>query len=380
MAAWGRIRFAAVAGPVLVAAIALWATTPAVAAPPSDLPPLIGLQVDDVVRQLTALKVATELQPSSLPVGVDRSVVLVQDVVDISIHIDPGPTNAVRLILGSRVPDLTGLSAAEAARVAGLRGLAVQRSPADAPDGATVRGQVPAPATLVPLGSQVTARVVQVVTVPDIRGESVSEARATLEAAGLDLRVDQVGTGPDFGPVVAQRPDAGSVVDVGSAVTGRVVAVVAPVLVTVPNVIGLGLAEARRTLDATGLILAPPPTAGAAEVAVAQSPAAGSRVSRGSRVTVQFGGTAQVPISSQSDATVLWLAVLAAGLAATALIGVRRARVRRRAGPQRPDFRGHPSPPVTPTLTELGPPVRNRLQLTPHQDGGTQTLEEARSD
>jgi hypothetical protein len=135
----------------------------------------------------------------------------------------------------------------------------------------------------------------------------------------------------------------------------------------------------RRSLDATGLILAPP-TAGAAEVAVEQDPAAGSRVSRGSRVTVRFGGTAQVPVSSKSDATVLWLAVLAAGLAATALVGVRRARIRRRGGSQRADVRGHPAPPVTPTLTELGPPVRNRLQLAPHPDGGTQTLEEARSD
>jgi hypothetical protein len=340
MAASGRRRFAAAARPLLVAAtqivIALGAMSSASAAPPPDLPPLIGLQVDDAVQKLTELKVTIELLPGSVPDGVDRGSVLVQDVVDISIHIDPGPTNAVRLVLGSRVPDLTGLSAAEAARVGGLRGLAVQPSPSGAPDGATVRDQLPLPGTLVPLGSQVTVGVVAVV-----------------ETA---------------------------------------------VPVTVPDVIGLGLADVRRTLDAAGLVLSPS-RVGAAAVAVAQSPAAGSQVTRRSRVSVRFGpaGTAAIPTAgsvpdagspagsqspagSRSDATVLWLAVLAAAVAATALVGVRKARVRRRPGSPRSDVRGHPSPPVTPTLTELGPTVRTRLQVAPHPDRGTQTFEEAQHD
>ena len=218
---------------------------------------------------------------------------------------------------------------------------------------------------------------------------------------GLGLSLEQVGTGPDFGPVLAPRPDAGSVVDAGSTVTARVEAVAdPPVLVTVRTVIGLEPAEVGRTLDASGLVLSST-TAGGAVVAVEQSPAAGSRVERGSQVIVQFGPTvppstaatstagpvpggsspagSQSPVSSQSDATVLWLAVLAAALAATAVVGVRRARVRRHPGSQRPDVRGHPSP-GTPILTELGPPVRTRLRLVPHQDRGTQTFEEARHD
>ena len=334
MTASGRSRFATLAGPLLVAAtqvvVALWATSPAVAAPPPDLPQLIGRQVDDAVRLLPR-QVAVELLPSSLPAGVDRDFVLVQDVVDTTIHIDPGPTTAVRLVLGARVPDLTRSTAAEAARAGALRGLAVQRSPADAPDGATVRDQSPAPSTLLPLGDRVTVRVSDVVETP--------------------------------------------------------------ALVTVPKVVGLELAEVRRTLEANDLILVPT-TVGA--VAVSQSLTAGSQVRRGSRMAVRFGPAAPAsatatpiagptpdaasPASSQSDAAVLWLVVLVAALAATAVAGFTRARIRRRRSSQRPDVRGHPSPPVTPTLTELGPPIRIRVQLVPHPDDGTQTMEEARHD
>jgi hypothetical protein len=410
MAAWGRGRFAALAALLaLVAAAASLVVTSgrAAATPPADLPPLIGLPVDDAMQKLVELKVTAQLEPDPLPDGVDRSLVLVRDVVDTSIHIDPGPTNAVRLVLGSRVPDLIGLTAAEAVRVAGLRGLAVQRSPADAPDTATVREQLPAPATLVSINDVLTAEVIPVVSVPDVRGKSVSDARAALKAAGLLLTVQQVGPGPDFGPVVAQRPAAGALVDAGSVVTAQVdTRVPPPPPVIVPDVIGLEPAQARRVLEARALVLAPT-TVGTGRVrAVRQSPAAGSRLSRGSQVSVRFESAALptstsgrprpepstpaiVPVGSEpAGGAVLVLVILAAAMLATAAIGIRRARARRRPlqgrdpqrrHPMRPDpraeVRGHLSTVAT-TVTDQEPSLRSSVRLEPRTDPGRQTLEE----
>ena len=225
MAAWRGSRSAALAallGLVVAAAPLVVTSGRAAATPPADLPPLVGLPVDDALQRLAELKVTTRLDPDPLADGVDRSLVLVLDVVDTSIHIDPGPTNAVRLVLGSRVPDLTSLTAAEALRLARLRGLVVRRSPADAPDTAIVTEQLPTPGTLVPIDDVVTARVIPVVTVPDVRGKSVAEAETALQAAGLRLTVQRVGPGPDFGPVATQRPAAGTLVVAGSVVTAAV--------------------------------------------------------------------------------------------------------------------------------------------------------------
>jgi PASTA domain len=421
---WRCGRFVALAAlSALVVAVAplVVASGRAAATPPADLPPLVGLPVDDALQKLAQLKVAAQLDPDLLPDGVDRSLVLVLDVIDTSIHIDPGPTNAVRLVLGSSVPDLAGLTAAEAARLAGLRGLVVQRSPADVPDTAIVTEQRPASATLVRIPGVVTAQVVPVVTVPDVGGKSVSGARAALQAAGLRLTVQQLGPGPDFGPVASQRPAAGTRVPAGTVVTAEVNTQVSrPEQVTVPDVIGLEPAQARRTLEASALTLAPV-TVGSGRVrAVQQSPAARSRVNRGARVTVRFesgapgptgttsrspepgtpagpsgaasvqpGTPAIAPVASHSvGGAILLLVFLAAAVLATAAIGGRRARARRRA-PRGPDLqrrhpphsdprvevRGRPSTAAT-TVTDQDPSLRASVRFEPRADQGRQTLEE----
>jgi hypothetical protein len=101
------------------------------------------MQVDDAVTTLLDVGVTSTTVPDPVPEGVDRSLVLVQEVIDSSVRTQ-APTNSVQLILGSRVPTLLELSASAAASSLTARGLAVSGIPPDAGDSAVVRSQDPA--------------------------------------------------------------------------------------------------------------------------------------------------------------------------------------------------------------------------------------------
>ena len=118
------------------------------------------------------------------------------------------------------------------------------------------------------------------VTVPDVTGLGVDEARQALEAAGLDSVLDGAG-----GQVVRQLPVAGVTMNAGALVMLYVAGPAAEDdSVTVPDVMGMPVTEANRLLKSYGLEL----QIEGSGLAVDQSPAAGAAVNPTTRVAVRF--------------------------------------------------------------------------------------------
>jgi serine/threonine-protein kinase len=124
----------------------------------------------------------------------------------------------------------------------------------------------------------------QLVDVPDVVGDARGAAETRVRAAGLvPVVVPQPSEDVDAGEVLSQAPGDGQARR-GSQV--RLVVSSGPDLIEVPDVIGSSVADARRTLEDAGLRV----RAFSLKIGnvVRQSPAAGERVRRGTRVTI-FG-------------------------------------------------------------------------------------------
>jgi serine/threonine-protein kinase len=89
----------------------------------------------------------------------------------------------------------------------------------------------------------------QQVTVPDVRGISVEDARSALEAEGLTLgeQTEKSDKNIAAGNVIDQSPESGNRIDEGSAV--NVVVSTGVEETTVPTLVGLSLDQARQALD-----------------------------------------------------------------------------------------------------------------------------------
>lgn len=246
--------------------------------------------------------------------------------------------------------------------------------------------------------------------VPVLVGSTEEEAKAALEDVGLQLGKVSGGTGT----VVGQVPDVGTSLPLGSPVDIELAVVV--VLVSVPNLIGRTVTQARALLKPNGLKLVGATRSG--RVAT-QSPEPGATVERGSSVRVTLrpivapsspapsrsqhstsppssstvrptpsltsGGSPTVPPGEggQSGGWILLGASGGAGgllvLASAVLLSRTAIRVR-----ERQWIRQHVH--AEPRLGDVEPPeVRtdprfpsSAVRLEPHQDPGTHTVEEER--
>ncbi|MFD4294032.1 Stk1 family PASTA domain-containing Ser/Thr kinase [Rhodococcus sp. NPDC058532] len=145
----------------------------------------------------------------------------------------------------------------------------------------------PGPGTVLPVGSQV--KVVRSkgsppVEIPDLRGRTVDQARADLDALGIvvaDTRTvfdEQV----DAGDVVGTDPAAGTSVGAGSSVTLTV-----STGVKVPSMLGRSVGSARDELVRLGLDVQVRQMADSdRSLVITQSPGSGTRVEPGSTVTL----------------------------------------------------------------------------------------------
>lgn len=161
---------------------------------------------------------------------------------------------------GVDVPDLRGMTVAEAVRV--LEGVGLELGEAtyspDAPAGVIegqIIGQEPTAGKEVEKGSAVSVVVAgeaeaETVEVPDVVGLMLQEATQRLGEAGLKVSHVEVEAGVDVGTVVDQSLLAGSTVDAGTVVTLMVSAGMAETLV--PNVIGMTRDEATDVLEEAG--------------------------------------------------------------------------------------------------------------------------------
>ncbi len=118
------------------------------------------------------------------------------------------------------------------------------------------------------------------VTVPDVTGLGVDEARKALKEAGLDSVLDGAGGG-----VIRQLPVAGARMNAGALVMLYVAGPAAEDgQVAVPDVTGMPVTEANRLLRSYGLEL----QIEGSGLAVSQTPAAGTAVNPTTRVAVKF--------------------------------------------------------------------------------------------
>jgi serine/threonine-protein kinase len=167
----------------------------------------------------------------------------------------------------------------------------------------TVISQNPVAGTQVGKGSTIALKISHgLATVPNVVGSKRSAAEGTLRAAGLVPSVFTVPAAQSRGTVVAQKPAGGTRVPKGSKVrinvsNGKGAAPTTPTTTTttttttaatvrVPSLVGASATFAQRRLVNAGLrarvvYVRSSQTAGKV---VSQSPAAGTRVARGTRV------------------------------------------------------------------------------------------------
>lgn len=227
------------------------------------------------------------------------------------------------------VPNLRGLSEAEAARELTERGLRanVFRVPSDEPDG-TVVAQNPAADEVVKKGSAVRMNVSrgqtttttetttttttttttptttgatgatppapQAVDVPDVVGQTEADAAAALADVGLLADSYPVAAQDPSGTVVAQRPAAGGTAEAGLAVRLNIsIGTGARPEKAVPDVTGVTDRVARGRLRRVGLtVRAIPRTVTKPDqngVVILQAPNAGLRLQLRAQVTIYVG-------------------------------------------------------------------------------------------
>lgn len=137
-----------------------------------------------------------------------------------------------------------------------------------------------------------TAR--QEITVPTLTGKTVEEAKAALDELGLEYRVNGDGE-----TVTDQLPVAGISIQPNNTIVLYADESKPQDKVEVPDVSGMSISAARQQLEDYGLYMKQNGIAdwraSSASIAMAQSPAAGSKVAPGSVVTVAFGNN----VSSQ---------------------------------------------------------------------------------
>ena len=155
---------------------------------------------------------------------IPRSAIIAGVVVTVLVAGAIGASVAVYRTRLVTVPDLAGLSSAEALRTLADAGLESEvqgsRVSADLPEGA-VLSQDPSPDSSVPQGSVVSLIVSagsQTVRVPDLVGVPVDEARVALEDAGFRIEERTGSTEESRSVVLEMYPAPGTLVNVGDSI------------------------------------------------------------------------------------------------------------------------------------------------------------------
>lgn len=189
------------------------------------------------------------------------------------------------------VPNVTGLTSEVA--VTRLEGIGLDAEIDPVPNLAarnTVLEQDPVPQTVVDEGSTVRLSVSTgpaLVEIPDVSGLTEKEARKRLTDQGLLVSV--VKKGSETVPkntVIGTEPVAGTEISVGSTVKLQISS--GSTQVEIPNLVGMLAEEALSTLEAKGLsgTLVERDSSAPAGQVVSQSPSAGSKIKKGSQVTL----------------------------------------------------------------------------------------------
>jgi len=189
------------------------------------------------------------------------------------------------------VPNVTGLTSEVA--VVRLEGVGLDAEIDPVPNLATrntVLEQDPVPDSVVDEGTTVTLSVSTgpaLVAIPDVSGLSPKEARQRLEDQGLVVTlINKASDTVPKGSVIRTDPAAGTEISVGSTV--KILVSSGTAQSTVPSLVGTHLDTALSRLESAGLsanVVQQDAPAPAGEV-VDQAPTAGTKVKKGSQVTI----------------------------------------------------------------------------------------------
>lgn len=217
---------------------------------------------------------------------------------EVSLVISKGKAKAVSKV---KVPDVTGMSQTQAEEaLAALRLVSKAEDPvynADVAPGKVFKQSVTA-GTEVDEGSAVsywTALGKEVVTVPSVVGQTKDAAVKTLADAAFNVdTIEAYNASVDAGKVISQNPNPKLQVVKGTTVTLVISKGAAPApteQVPVPDLSTLSLAQAQGVCESAGLICKY--TGSENGYTVDQSIAPGTKVSRGTVVTVMLEELAQ---------------------------------------------------------------------------------------
>jgi beta-lactam-binding protein with PASTA domain len=210
------------------------------------------------------------------------------------------------------VPDVRNLSSAQAVSKlehAGFKPNVQSRSSASVPNGKVISTE---PSQGVPLltGSPVTVLVSSgpmQVSVPEVVGQSETEARASLRAAGLHAGTiaKREQPGQAAGTVLSQSPAAGSAVGSGEAVS--LVVVKASQEVAVPRVVGKKQERAEGELIGAGFVVKSSTRTitneAEAGLVLQQNPAGGTKAKPGATIKLTVGVLTQTTTGTTTTTT-----------------------------------------------------------------------------
>jgi serine/threonine-protein kinase len=206
------------------------------------------------------------------------------------------------------VPQVTGLPRAQAEKAlrdAGFKVAVAQQYSSEVPAGEVISSSPPEGSTAEKGATVrlVVSRGARPVTVPDVVGKPIDEARSLLTGAGLKVTTkDDTSSTRDPGTVTAQSPKAGAKLRPGATI-----ALTVAKAIDVPDLVGKTEQEARRTLQQAGfqVRVRDVDTSDPAQdgVVVDQNPAAGEQRKRGSTVTIQVGRVASATPTPTPTAT-----------------------------------------------------------------------------
>jgi serine/threonine-protein kinase len=211
--------------------VAFFVFPPGSSADVVSVPTVVGLTYDDAAKRLTDSGLKASLGESRLSGEAPRSTVLAQNP-PAGARVPRGERISLDVSAGqerSSIPKLIGLSRKEAEDVLRRVGLVPGRitEQSDAHARGTILDSRPAVGQVVPAGTAVdlvlSAGPAEL-SMPDVIGRDIAEARSTLEQLGLavgEVAYDSTSVAPN-GQVLEQNPAAGTQIAPGATVTLRV--------------------------------------------------------------------------------------------------------------------------------------------------------------
>jgi serine/threonine-protein kinase len=265
-----------------------------------SVPPVVGQPIGTArtILQNAGLVVKVSTLPSHRPVGTVTSEIpnggsRVKSGSTIQLTVSSGPGNV-------SVPStVVGESLAQARkdlRRTGLRPGKVFRQSSSQFAPGQVISTVPQPGQAVAVGSKVNLYVSSGVVLPDVTGESEGQAKSDLHNAGFDniKTSTQTSTSAASGTVISENPNGGTHALPSSTTVSLVIAQAPP---PVPNVTGQTASAASSQLQSAGFTVAQRTRTVSNQsrdgIVLRQIPQAGTRLKKGSTVTIVVGRFSQ---------------------------------------------------------------------------------------